>query len=85
MLIQAFCPFLKNRVVCFLDVELYELFIILDINPLSVISFANIFFHSVGCPFVLLTVSSAVQKLLSLPVIRSHLFIFAFISLALGH
>lgn len=26
----------------------------LDISPLSVISFANIFFHSVGCLFVLL-------------------------------
>ena len=49
----------------------------LDINPLWVISFANIFSHSVGCLFVLLMVSFAVQKLLSL--MRSHLFIFAFI------
>ena len=55
---------------------------ILDINPLLVISFANIFSHSVGCLFVLLMVSFAVQKLLSL--IRSQLFIFAFISFALG-
>ena len=39
----------------------------LDINPLSVISFANIFSsHSVGCLVVLLMVSFAVQKLLSL-------------------
>ena len=53
----------------------------LDINPLSVISFANIFSRSVGCLFVLSVVSFAVQKLLSL--IRSHLFIFAFISLTL--
>ena len=37
-----------NGVVCFFDVELYELFI-LDISPLSVISFANIFSHLVGC------------------------------------
>ena len=51
---------------------------ILDINPLLIISFRNIFSHSVGCLFVLLMVSFAVQKLLSL--IRSHLFIFAFIS-----
>ena len=50
----------------------------LDINPLSVISFANIFSLSVGCLFVLSMVSFAMQKLLSL--IRSHLFIFAFIS-----
>ena len=55
----------------------------LDINPLLVISFANIFSHSIGCLFILLMVSFAVQKLLSL--IRSHLFIFAFISFALGH
>ena len=55
---------------------------ILDINPLSVVSFANIFSHSVGCLFVLLLVSFAVQKLLSL--IRSHLFSFAFVSFALG-
>ena len=54
----------------------------LDINPLSIISFANIFSHSVGCLFVLLMVSFDVQKLLSL--IRSYLFIFAFISFALG-
>ena len=47
---------------------------ILDINPLSVTSFANIFSHSVGWCFVLFMVSFAVQKLLSL--IRSHLFIF---------
>ena len=33
------------------DVGLYEVFISLDINPLSVISFANIFSHSVGCYF----------------------------------
>ena len=54
---------------------------ILEINPLSVASVANFFYHSVGCLFVLL-VSFAVQKLLSL--IRSHLFIFAFVSFALG-
>ena len=38
----------------------------LDINPLSVISFANIFFHLIGCIFVLSVVSLAVQKLLNL-------------------
>ena len=52
---------------------------ILDIDCLSVISFANIFFHSVGCLFVLSMVSFAVQKILSL--IRSHLFSSAFIFL----
>ena len=54
---------------------------ILGTNPLVVISFANIFFHSVGCLFILSMVSFAVQKLLSL--IMYHLFIFAFISFAL--
>ena len=54
----------------------------LDINPLSVISFTNIFSHSVNCFFFLSMVFFAVQKLLSL--IRSHLFKFAFISFTLG-
>ena len=65
---------------------------ILDINPLSVISFANTFAHSVGCLFILSVVTFAVQKLLSLigshlfilSLIGSHLFIFPFISFALG-
>ena len=55
---------------------------ILEINPLSVVSFANIFSHSEGCLFLLFMVSFAVQKLLSL--IKSHLFIFVFISITLG-
>ena len=55
---------------------------ILEINPLSVASFANIFSHSEGCLFILFIVSFAVQKLLSL--IRSHLFIFVFIFITLG-
>ena len=55
---------------------------ILEINPLSVVSFAIIFSHSKGCLFTLLIVSFAVQKVLSL--IRSHLFILVFISITLG-
>ena len=54
---------------------------ILEINPLSVVSFAIIFSHSEGCLSTLLIVSFAVQKHLSL--IRSHLFIFVFISIKL--
>ena len=54
----------------------------LDINPLLVISFANIFSHLVSCLFVLSVVYFAVQKLLTL--IRSHLFTFAFVSFSLG-
>ena len=37
---------------------------ILEINPLSVALFANIFFYSEGCLFALFMVSFAVQKLL---------------------
>ena len=55
---------------------------ILEINSLSVVSFATIFSHSEGCLFTLLIVSFVAQKLLSL--IRSHLFIFDFISIILG-
>ena len=51
---------------------------ILEINSLSVISFAITFSYFEGSLFTLLIVSFAVQKLLSF--IRSHLFIFAFVS-----
>ena len=56
---------------------------ILEINPLSVLSFANIyisfdiFSQFVSCLFILFMISFAVQKLLSL--IKSHLFIFILI------
>ena len=53
----------------------------LDIHPLLVISFANIFPHSVGCPFILLMVSFTMQKLLTLN--RSHLLICYFVSFTL--
>ena len=55
---------------------------ILEINPVSVVSFAIIFSHSEGCLFTLLIVSFAVQKLLSL--IRSQLFTCVFITLGGG-
>ena len=54
----------------------------MEIKPLSLASFANIFSHSRGCLFILFMVLFSVQKFLSL--IRSHLFIFAFISIDLG-
>ena len=52
----------------------------LEIKSLSVTSFANIFSQFIGCLFLLFVVSFAVWKLL----IRSHLFLFAFVSFALG-
>ena len=68
----------------FLAVLLLSLssFSILGMKTLSVISFANIFSHSVGCLFISLMVSFVVQKLFSL--MQSHLLIFAFVAYALS-
>ena len=66
----------------FLELSYRSCLYIFEINSLSVASFAIIFSHSEGCLFTLLIVPLVVQKLLSL--IRSHLFIFAFISITLG-
>ena len=68
---------------CFFKILSYmSCLYILDINSLLVASFANIFSHSISCLLFLLVVSFAVQTLLNL--IRFHLFIFAFISFAMG-
>ena len=82
MSVQIFCSFF-NWVLCFYDIELYDIFI-LDFNPLAyqlqvyspvqqVVFFILLFY--------LLVVSFAVQNFLTL--IRSRLFSFAFISFAL--
>ena len=55
---------------------------ILEINSLSVVSFAIIFSHSEGGLFTLLIVSFVVQNLLSL--ISFHLSTFVFTSVTLG-
>ena len=55
---------------------------IMEFTLLSVASFANVFFHSEGCPFISFMDSFAMQKLLHL--IRSHLLIFVFIFITLG-
>ena len=62
--IQVLCPFFNLFVILMLN-GMSSLFI-LDINPLLDISFANIFSHSVGCLFVLLIISFAMQILFSL-------------------
>ena len=77
----SFSQFLMGLLV-FLVLSCMSYLYILEINPLSVVSFAIIFSHSEGCLFNLLIVSFAVQKLLSL--IKSHLFTFVFISITLG-
>ena len=80
-LFRSFSHFLIG-LFAFLALSCMSCLYILEINPLSVVSFAIIFSYSEGCLFTLLIVSSAVQKLLSL--IRSHLFTFVFISITLG-
>ena len=80
-LFRSFSHFLIGLFV-FLVLSCISCLYILEINPLSVTSFAAIFSHSEDSLFTLLIVSFAVQKLLSL--IRSHLFTFVFISVTLG-
>ena len=53
---------------------------VLEIRPLLVTSFTNIFSQSISCLFVLFIVSFAVQKLTNL--IMSHLFTFCLIFIA---
>ena len=68
---------------CSFGIKLYEMLVclfVLEIKPSTVASFANIFSQSIGYLFILFMVSFVVQKLVSL--IRSHLFIFACISIA---
>ena len=74
-LFRSFPHFLIGLFV-FLALSCMSCLYALEINPLSVASFAIIFFHSEGFLFTLLIVSFAVEKLLSL--IRSHFFYFCF-------
>ena len=69
-LFRSFPQFLIGLFV-FLPLSCMSHLYIMEINPLSVVSFAIIFSHSEGCLFTLLIVAFAVQKLLGL--IRSHL------------
>ena len=48
----------------FVFLVLYELFVYLEINPLSVVSLIIILSHSEGCLFTLFIVSFAVQKII---------------------
>ena len=73
-LFRSFPHFLIGLVV-FLALSCMNCLYILEINPLSVVSFAVIFSYSQCCLFTLLIVSS---------LIGSHLFTFVFISITLG-
>ena len=74
-LFRSFSHFLIGLFV-FLVLSYMSCLYILEINPLSVVSFAIIFSHSEGCLFTLLIFSFPMQKLLSL--ITSHLLTFVF-------
>lgn len=76
------CPVFHWNI-CFLILGCMSYLHILGTNPLLVMSFANIFFCLIGCLVILSVVSLTVQKNL-LHLIRSHLFIFAFVSFAVG-
>ena len=70
------------RSLIFLELSCRSCLYSFEFNSVSVALFAIIFSHSEGCLFPFVIVSFVVQKLLSL--IRSYLFIFAFISVTLG-
>ena len=72
-------PHLLIGLFVFLALSCMSCLYILEINPLSVVSFPIIFSHSEGCLFILFMISFAVKSL-----IRSHLLILAFISIILG-
>ena len=63
-LFRSFSHFLIGLFV-FLALSCMSYLYILEINPLSVVSFAIIFSYSESCLFTLLIVSFAVQKLLN--------------------
>ena len=75
MSVRYFFNFLIGLFV-FLVLNCMSCLYILEINLLSLVSFAIIFSHSEGSLFTLLIVSFAVKKLLSL--MKSHLFMFIF-------
>ena len=80
-LFRSFAHFLIGFFV-FLEWICMSSLYILEIKPLSKISLANMFSHTVGSLYILLMLSLAVQKLFIL--MKSHLFILSFMSLALG-
>ena len=79
-LFRSFPHFLIGLFV-FMVLSYMRCLFILEINPVSVVSFAIIFSHSEACLFILLVASFALQKFLSL--IRSHLFTLVFVSITL--
>ena len=80
-LFKSFAHFLIGLFV-FLEWSCVSSLCILDIRLLSEVSLANMFSHTVGSLLILMLFSLAMEKLFIL--VRSHLFILSFMSLALG-
>ena len=81
--VQVFCPFFKIGLFIFLVWTYVSSLYILEIKPLSKVSLANMFSHMVGSILILMLFSLSVQKLFIL--MRPHLFILSFMSLAQHH
>ena len=81
LFLSSSCPFF-GMIICFVCVEFEEFFIDLGYQPFDFGVICKYLPHSVGCLFVLLTVSFAVQKLLIL--MKSGKFTFSFVSSAFG-
>ena len=79
MSVYIFCPFFFFSCVASWILSSMSCLYILEIKPLSVTYFANIFSHFIGCFFILFMVSFTMQNFLSLN--RSHLSLFLFLSL----
>ena len=79
--VQAFCP-VFNWIFAFVVCTCVSSLYILEIKPLSEVSLANIFSHTVSSLFILLMFSLAIKKLCNF--MKSHLFILSIISLAIG-
>ena len=73
--VYVLCHFLIGLCV-FLEWSCVSSLYILEIKPLSEVSFSNMFSHMVGSLFILMLLSLALQKLFIL--MWSHLFILSF-------
>ena len=82
MFIQIFCPFFNWIFFFFGCWVVWVLCTFWILAPYQIYDLQIFFPHSLGCLFILLMVSFAVQKPFSL--MYSHLFIFAFVVFAFG-
>ena len=80
MSVDIHCPLFDGVFLFFCKFKFFVVFWILTLVQMGTLQ--KIFSHSVGCKFTLMIVSFVMQKLLSL--IRSYLFILAFVANAFG-